>query len=178
MKDYYIGLGCNLNPARGTRAMLEALLDLAPEIGISRIVATAPVGVVTDALYYNAVVRLRSPEEPATLKTRLIAIETRLGRNRDRCGRACPELPADLDILCCLTPGAHPVLADLPPEPFFQPLILELWAALGLRLPCSPLPVATGIPLLVHGQCCGLQTVFAFHVPACRAVGAARWLSG
>ncbi len=173
MKDYYIGLGCNLNPARGTRAMLEALLDLAPEIGISRIVETAPVGVVTDALYYNAVVRLRSPEDPATLKTRLIAIETRLGRNRDHCGRACLELPADLDILCCLTPGPHPVLADLPREPFFQPLILELWAALGLRLPCSPLPLATGIPVLVHGQWCGLQTVFAFRFTAFRAAGAA-----
>lgn len=175
MKDYYIGLGCNLNPARGTRAMLEALLDLAPEVGISRIVATAPVGVVTDALYYNAVVRLTSPEASAVLKSQLIAIEDGLGRDRNRHGTDSPGLPADLDILCQLTPGTEPTPAHLPRESFFQPLIVELWAALGLRLPCPLLPVAPGIPLLVYGQCCG-PTPTRLVAPAARSTGL--WANG
>lgn len=145
--------------------MLEAMLDLAPEIGISRIVATAPVGVVTDVLYYNAVVRLTSP---AALKTRLIAIECGLGRDRNRHGPDSPGSPADLDILCQLTPGTEPTPGHLPRESFFQPLIVELWAALGLRLPCPLLPVAPGILLLVYGQCCG-PTPTRLVAPAARS---------
>jgi 2-amino-4-hydroxy-6-hydroxymethyldihydropteridine diphosphokinase len=161
MQDYYIGLGCNLirrtDRARNIRAMLAALLRLAPALQVGRVVATAPVGVAADTPFYNGVVCLRSALQPVTLKTRLIAIETGLGRDRERCGQDCAEVPADLDVLCRLAPGSQPRAAQLPSEPYFRPLVLELWAYLGLMLPCPRLAIAGGVPLSVLGQGCGLR---------------------
>jgi 2-amino-4-hydroxy-6-hydroxymethyldihydropteridine diphosphokinase len=98
----YIGLGANVGDAETTlRAAVQALAALpgASLVGVSRLYATAPVGVVDQPEFRNAVVALDAPAgpDPATGATALLvalkSLERAFGRKtRERWG------PRELDL--------------------------------------------------------------------------------
>jgi 2-amino-4-hydroxy-6-hydroxymethyldihydropteridine diphosphokinase len=98
----YIGLGANVGDAETTlRAAVQALAALpgARLVGVSRLYATAPVGVVDQPEFRNAVVALDVPAgpDPATGATALLVALKRLERafgrkTRERWG------PRELDL--------------------------------------------------------------------------------
>jgi 2-amino-4-hydroxy-6-hydroxymethyldihydropteridine diphosphokinase len=98
----YIGLGANVGDAETTlRAAVQALAALpgASLVGVSRLYATAPVGVVDQPEFRNAVVALDVPAalDPATGATALLValkgLERAFGRKtRERWG------PRELDL--------------------------------------------------------------------------------
>ena len=101
----YVGLGANVGDAAGTLAAAVRALDALPDaavVGVSRLYATAPVGVVDQAEFRNAVVALDVPAGPdaatgaSALLVALKAIERAFGRQaRERWG----PREVDLDIL-------------------------------------------------------------------------------
>lgn len=115
----YVGLGANVGDARAT--LTRAVHDLAalPRVrlrGVSRLYATAPVGVTDQPDFHNAVVALDVPagDDPAlgalALLTSLKDLERRSGRQvRERWGPR--EL--DLDLLIF---GRARLSVDRPPE--------------------------------------------------------------
>lgn len=156
MPTYFLGLGSNLDPARNTEAMLEALLDFAPTLTVSRVIETEPVGMNTQHCFFNAVVALEYGKNAADFKAELNQLEARLGRNRADPNKKNQDRPADVDIICALEPGETPTPGHLPPEAFLQPLLLELWAFLNLPLPCPAMDLAEGVVLQVKGQVVGV----------------------
>ena len=101
----YIGLGSNLGDAAGTLARAIAALEELPLVrvrGVSRLYVTAPVGVVDQPDFHNAVVALDVPGTPTAplaaleLLAGLKAIERAFGRQvRERWG----PREVDLDLL-------------------------------------------------------------------------------
>jgi 2-amino-4-hydroxy-6-hydroxymethyldihydropteridine diphosphokinase len=101
----YIGLGANIGDARATlTAAVHALAALpgAEVIGVSRLYVTAPVGLMDQADFHNAVVALDVPAGPGAntgpiaLLLALKSIERAFGR-QDRVRNGPREL--DLDLL-------------------------------------------------------------------------------
>jgi len=101
----YIGLGANVGDAQRTLASAVHSLAALPEArlrGISRLYATAPVGVVDQPQFYNAVVAIDVPSgpDPATgasaLLVALKAIERAFGR---LAGPRWGPRELDLDLL-------------------------------------------------------------------------------
>jgi 2-amino-4-hydroxy-6-hydroxymethyldihydropteridine diphosphokinase len=98
----YIGLGANLGDAAGTLAAAIAALGALPGVrlrGISRLYATAPVGVIGQPEFRNAVVALDVPSGPdpttgaMALLVALKRLEVAFGRQaRERWG------PRELDL--------------------------------------------------------------------------------
>jgi 2-amino-4-hydroxy-6-hydroxymethyldihydropteridine diphosphokinase len=113
----YIGLGANVGDAAGTLAAAVHALAALPGVrlrGVSRLYATAPVGVVDQPEFRNAVVALDVPAgpDPVTGATALLvalkALERAFGR-RTR-GRWGPR-EVDLDLLVF---GRHRVHVERP----------------------------------------------------------------
>jgi 2-amino-4-hydroxy-6-hydroxymethyldihydropteridine diphosphokinase len=101
----YIGLGANVGDAAGTLAAAVHALGALPGVGVrgvSRLYATAPVGVVDQAEFRNAVVALDVPAGPdpasgaSALLVALKSIERAFGRQAR--GRWGPR-EVDLDLL-------------------------------------------------------------------------------
>jgi 2-amino-4-hydroxy-6-hydroxymethyldihydropteridine diphosphokinase len=115
----YVGLGANLGEAGSTLAAAIGALAALPGVrlrGVSRLYVTAPVGVVDQPEFRNAVVGLDVPAGPdpetgaVALLVALKEIERALGRRkRERWG----PREVDLDLLVF---GRHAVRALRPPE--------------------------------------------------------------
>jgi 2-amino-4-hydroxy-6-hydroxymethyldihydropteridine diphosphokinase len=115
----YVGLGANLGEAGSTLAAAIGALAALPGVrlrGVSRLYVTAPVGVVDQPEFRNAVVALDVPAGPdpetgaVALLVALKEIERALGRRkRERWG----PREVDLDLLVF---GRHAVRALRPPE--------------------------------------------------------------
>jgi len=114
----YVGLGSNLGDSAGRIARAIAALDALPGLriaGVSRLYATAPVGVTDQPEFRNAVVALdvtarTAPDVTATdLLIALKRIERGLGR-RPRARWGPREI--DLDLLLF---GGHRLALDRPP---------------------------------------------------------------
>ena len=115
----YIGLGANVGDARATLDRAVSAIGDLPRTrlrGVSRLYATAPVGVIDQPDFHNAVVALDVPAgpDPATGATMLLAalkdIERQFGRTpRERWG------PRELD-LDLLVFGRARLALDRPPE--------------------------------------------------------------
>jgi 2-amino-4-hydroxy-6-hydroxymethyldihydropteridine diphosphokinase len=115
----YVGLGANLGDTAGTLAAAVHALGTLPGAslaGVSRLYATAPVGVTDQPEFRNAAVRLDVPTgpDPATgavaLLVALKQLERAFGR-RDR-GRWGPR-ELDLDLLLF---GRHRIAVERPAE--------------------------------------------------------------
>jgi 2-amino-4-hydroxy-6-hydroxymethyldihydropteridine diphosphokinase len=115
----YVGLGANVGDPEGTLTEAVAALAALPGVrlrGVSRLYATAPVGVTDQPEFRNAAVALDVPAgpDPATGATdflaRLKELERRFGRRRRR--RWGPR-ELDLDLLVF---GRAKVSIDRPPE--------------------------------------------------------------
>jgi 2-amino-4-hydroxy-6-hydroxymethyldihydropteridine diphosphokinase len=115
----YIGLGANLGDAAGTLARAIRALAALPGVrlrAVSRLYATAPVGVVDQPAFRNAVVALDVPAgpDPATGATALVIalkqLERAFGR---RDGERWGPRELDLDLLVF---GRAELALDRPPE--------------------------------------------------------------
>ena len=114
----YIGLGANVGDAAATLDAAVAALRTLPGVrvaGVSRLYRTAPVGVVDQPDFHNAVVAMDVPAgpDPATGATALLAalkqLERAVGRRyRERWG------PRELD-LDLLVFGRHRLSVERPP---------------------------------------------------------------
>lgn len=114
----YIGLGANVGDAEATLATAVRSLAGLPGVrlrGVSRLYATAPVGVLDQPEFRNAVVALDVPRgpDPATgaldLLSRLKALERASGRRQ---GRRWGPRVLDLDLLVF---GREPAAIERPP---------------------------------------------------------------
>jgi 2-amino-4-hydroxy-6-hydroxymethyldihydropteridine diphosphokinase len=114
----YVGLGANVGDAAGTLAAAVHALAALPGarlVGVSRLYATAPVGVTHQPEFRNAVVALDVPAgpDPATgalaLLLALKGLERAFGR---RDGPRWGPRALDLDLLVF---GRHPVQVERPP---------------------------------------------------------------
>jgi len=116
----YVGLGSNLGDAAG--ALARAIRDLAALpgariAGISRLFATAPVGVVDQPKFRNAVAAVDVPSAAADPGSAAIALLVALKRLERAGGRTPRERwgprEIDLDLLAF---GRHRLALDRPPE--------------------------------------------------------------
>jgi 2-amino-4-hydroxy-6-hydroxymethyldihydropteridine diphosphokinase len=114
----YVGLGANVGAAEWTLAAAVGALATLPGVrlrGVSRLYATAPVGVVDQPEFRNAAVALDVPAgpDPATgalaLLVALKGLERAFGRRRRR--RWGPR-ELDLDLLVF---GRHRLSVERPP---------------------------------------------------------------
>ena len=115
----YIGLGANIGDAAGTIAAAIHALATLPGVrlrGVSRLYLTAPVGVVDQPEFHNAVVALDVPAGPdpetgaSALLVALKRLERAFGRQpRERWG----PREVDLDLLIF---GRHRIEVERPPE--------------------------------------------------------------
>ncbi|CAB1367967.1 2-amino-4-hydroxy-6-hydroxymethyldihydropteridine diphosphokinase [Denitratisoma oestradiolicum] len=99
MKLAYVALGANLgDPIATVRAAIEALAALPGHRlkAVSSLYRTAPVGLLGQPDFINAVVALETPLLPESLLAELFAIEARFGRQRGI--RNAPRT-LDLDLL-------------------------------------------------------------------------------
>jgi len=98
----FIGLGSNLGD--GMRQLLTAwdLLGAAPGVSLVRLsnpYRGAPVGMVSDNWFTNAVGEIRTEMSPLWLLRHLLAIETIMGRRRDSEETGYQDRVLDLDLL-------------------------------------------------------------------------------
>ena len=115
----YVGLGANIGDATNTLAAAIHTLAALPGVrlaGVSRLYATAPVGVTDQPEFRNAVVALDVPTGPdpvtgaLALLVALKGLERALGR---RDGPRWGPRALDLDLLVF---GRHAIRAERPPE--------------------------------------------------------------
>ena len=97
----YVALGSNLGDREQTlRSAVAALRQLGSVDTVSSFYETAPVGMVEQPDFLNAVVELRTTLPPQELMTALLRIEQQHGRDRNA---SVPKGPRtlDLDLLTC-----------------------------------------------------------------------------
>ncbi len=96
-ESVYLGLGANLGDrAANLRLALRYLSSLAPAQEVSSLYETAPVGDVSQPVFYNAVCRVATGLSPEALVKYLKSVEFEIGR------RPAPRWaarPIDLDLL-------------------------------------------------------------------------------
>ncbi len=101
----YVGLGANLGDTERTLAKAVAALAALPRVrlrGVSRLYATAPVGVLEQPEFRNAVVALDVPAEPDIALAALAALAALKALERDlgrRARRRWGPRELDLDLL-------------------------------------------------------------------------------
>jgi len=96
----YVGLGSNLDspagpPVEMVRAAIESLGTMGVILARSSLYRTAPVGYENQPPFINAVVALRTEQDPEKLLKCLLAIERSFGRDRTI---ALPKGPRTLDL--------------------------------------------------------------------------------
>jgi 2-amino-4-hydroxy-6-hydroxymethyldihydropteridine diphosphokinase len=115
--EVYITVGSNIAPEQNLRACLELLSATYQVVSISPVYETAPVGSTEQAPFLNAAVNIQTDQDPASVKTTLLRIETTLGRVRDPGNKNAPRT-IDLDIAlwddAILTYGSKPWRAPDP----------------------------------------------------------------
>lgn len=120
----YIGLGSNLpssagTPAKTIEAAFRSLEQLGDVTAHSSLYETAPVGIMEQPPFVNAVAALRTTEPPDVLLEKLLEIERNFGRDRKNSPPRGPRI-LDLDLLLVdglvvNTPSLslpHPALAE------------------------------------------------------------------
>jgi len=156
MKLYFLSIGSNIDPHRHIPHIVQLLCSMTPRLFISRIVATEPVGMLSNEPFLNLTAAIESQLSAAALKKELVAIEHQLGRDRSDPLSKVKNRAADIDILFALPVGGTRAPADLPKEPYVRPLLLELLAALNIGpLPSRP-ALSPGVPLYLDRRLIGL----------------------
>ena len=137
MYTYLVALGSNIDPVANFQAMVRHLLTLSDTVLLSPIMQTGAEGFTSEHLFLNAVACFYSPLNATQLKADLVALETRLGRNRTDPLSAKKDRPADVDILLVLehTPD---IMAALPPEAYIRPMMIVLLQAMHFAIAEQP----------------------------------------
>ena len=97
MHDVYLTVGSNINPEHHLLQALSRLKEICTVVQTSPVYETIPVGYVEQDNFLNAAFHVQTEDDPETLKTRLLAIESQLGRVRDPNNKNAPRT-IDLDI--------------------------------------------------------------------------------
>lgn len=161
----YIGIGANLGNRKDTLRNAVGVLDAQPEIAVvaaSAVYETAPIGVVDQPRFLNAVLQIRTRLSARKLLCCLLAVERQFGRTRRT--RWGPRT-LDLDILLygdavIRQPGLrvpHPhmherafvlvPLCDLNPH-LEHPVLRQSMRVLATSLRDSPVRKIEGLNLL------------------------------
>lgn len=151
---YLLGLGSNIAPWANLPRLLDALLLLSPQLDVSSVVVTEPVGMRSAAPFLNAAARVHTPLPPAALKARLNEIEIALGRDRSDPASKVKNRVADVDILARLD---APIV--LPSETYLRPVAAELLLTLGVPLAESAPDVRGAVAVDFHGVPIGTHPV-------------------
>ncbi|MCM5703902.1 2-amino-4-hydroxy-6-hydroxymethyldihydropteridine diphosphokinase [Larsenimonas salina] len=110
MREAFLGLGSNIDPAHSISLGLDALAQTFGDITPSRVFESAPVGIQSDSVFYNMVVAVRTELAPVALNQRLKTIEHALGRDPSAPRHAPRTLDIDLLTLGTLTRALAPTL--------------------------------------------------------------------
>jgi 2-amino-4-hydroxy-6-hydroxymethyldihydropteridine diphosphokinase len=97
MREVYLSIGSNVDPARNVPAVIEILKQTFPGIRLSPVYETEPVGPAGREKFWNLAAALPTLEEKPALTARLRTIEEKLGRVRSA-DKYAPR-PMDIDIL-------------------------------------------------------------------------------
>ena len=97
MHNVYLTVGSNIDPKYHLRQAFSHLKEICTVIATSPVYVTAPVGYTEQDHFLNAAFHIRTEDDPVTFKTKLLAIETQLGRVRDPNNKNAPRT-IDLDI--------------------------------------------------------------------------------
>jgi 2-amino-4-hydroxy-6-hydroxymethyldihydropteridine diphosphokinase len=140
MNRYFVSVGSNINPQLNVIWALRHLLDLSPQIHLSRIIETEPSGGVVGTDFLNFTVCFDSSEDEWSLKSKFNDIETKMGRDREDIDKKKKSRTIDLDILFGLSPEKNSVERHLIPQEFYLSYtLLELLYFLNIKTPV-PLP--------------------------------------
>jgi 2-amino-4-hydroxy-6-hydroxymethyldihydropteridine diphosphokinase len=129
----YIALGSNLGDREQTlRSAVAALRQLGSVDAVSSFYETAPVGMLQQPDFLNAVVELRTALAPNELMTALLRIEQQHGRDRSA---SVPKGPRTLD-LDLLSYGD--VVTETPTLTLPHPSLAERWFVLEPLMEVAP----------------------------------------
>ncbi|WP_370980801.1 2-amino-4-hydroxy-6-hydroxymethyldihydropteridine diphosphokinase [Agaribacterium sp. ZY112] len=96
---FYLSLGSNIEPERSAVQMLQELVGRFGCLALFPFCFTEPEKIVSERMFANALVVLKSPLDLLQVKTQLVEIETRMGRDRDDPQRSNKSRAADIDII-------------------------------------------------------------------------------
>ncbi len=102
MARVFIGLGSNVGDRQAHLEQARAALAALPGtrlVAFSPVYETDPVGPVEQGPFLNAVAELATSQEPAVLRSALVAIETRAGREPVELRQRWGPRTLDLDLL-------------------------------------------------------------------------------
>jgi 2-amino-4-hydroxy-6-hydroxymethyldihydropteridine diphosphokinase len=129
---HFVGIGSNIGAEIHVCQAIHGLLAISPELTLSRVLTTQPIGIVSASLFLNAVVYLRNDLSALELKKYLNIIEVQLGRDRSDPERGKKDRAIDLDVLLSLSPDLAEISGEqVSVETYYRPQMLELIHALG-----------------------------------------------
>ena len=160
MQRVFVSIGSNIDPKANIIRILYKFLEQFKQIDVSRIIETAPVGVITRRNFLNCSACINTDENPDHLKRQFSQIETALGRNRDDQNRKQISRPADLDILFCVGEGQRSINHLLiPTESYVRPTLIELLHYLDIKCPVNMPPLPKGVEIPVADMTVGRSPI-------------------
>ncbi|KAA3646449.1 MAG: 2-amino-4-hydroxy-6-hydroxymethyldihydropteridine diphosphokinase [Chloroflexi bacterium] len=158
MPRYFISIGSNIAPYDNVPKILQALLEIASPLQVSRIIENAPVGMKSTNMFLNLTLALDSPLEATEIKDRFNAIEVQLGRDKTDPNRKKKDRPADIDIMYWVDEDVQVIPTELlPEESYNRPSLLELLDYMGLSAKATLPLLPTGAEIEINGQKIGTQ---------------------
>ncbi len=98
VKNYYLSIGSNIQPAKNIPACMALLQNQYPSIRFSPVYETDPIGPAGSKKFWNLAAVLGTEENEEMLRASLRKIEAALGRVRSPDNRFLPRV-IDIDIL-------------------------------------------------------------------------------
>ena len=96
---YYLSVGSNIDPEVNIARCLEILLESFTPAFVYPCTYTQPECIVTDRVFLNTLLVIRSDRDPVSLKAFFCSIEERLGRDRSDSERSRKDRTCDIDII-------------------------------------------------------------------------------
>jgi len=158
--SYFVGIGSNIGPKHHISQAIGALLSVASELTLSRVLETQAKGMARKSVFLNAVVYLRTSLAAHDLKARLNDIEGRLGRDRTDPERGQKDRSIDLDVLLSLPSKWMEISGDqVSDESYYRPQMLELIHVLGFPCLIPADPEGDAVEIEFGGTRVGSQPV-------------------
>ena len=158
MAHYLVGLGSNIDPFANIGRMVRALMVVGDRVVLSRIVMTEPVGMASGNRFLNGVALVGTQLTAERLKQYFNQVEIDLGRDRTDPNKKTADRPADFDILGAVDLRAVYTAETIPHEPYCQPVLEELFFALGVWAE-KPRGLPNGVSLAIHAVRIGREPV-------------------
>ncbi|UTW10561.1 2-amino-4-hydroxy-6-hydroxymethyldihydropteridine diphosphokinase [Marinobacterium rhizophilum] len=98
---YYLSVGSNIDPEINIARCLEILLENFATAVVYPCTYTQPECIITDRVFINTLLVIRSNLDPVSLKAFFCSVEERLGRDRTDSERSRKDRTCDIDIITC-----------------------------------------------------------------------------